>query len=182
MSDELQRELPHLLPRLWRFALRLAREPHDAQDLVQRTCLRALERRSQWQPGSALLSWLFAIEHSIWLNELRTPQRRRTASLDAEDPWLETSQADGTYGSSPEVRVHYAQVVRAVEALPEAQRVVMLLVAVEGMSYREVADILAVPIGTVMSRLARARVAVGRQFLDRPADENSFEERQHDCR
>jgi RNA polymerase sigma-70 factor (ECF subfamily) len=129
-----------------------------------------------------LLSWLFAIEHSIWLNELRTPQRRRTASLDAEDPWLETSQADGRYGSSPEVRVHYAQVVRAVEALPEAQRVVMLLVAVEGMSYREVADILAVPIGTVMSRLARARVAVGRQFLDRPADENSFEERQHDCR
>jgi RNA polymerase sigma-70 factor (ECF subfamily) len=182
MSDLLQRELPHLLPRLWRFALRLAREPHDAQDLVQRTCLRALERRAQWQPGSALLSWLFAIEHSIWLNELRTPQRRRTASLDAEDPWIEARAADVTNASNPELLMHYAQVVRAVEALPEAQRVVMLLVAVEGMSYREAADILAVPIGTVMSRLARARLAVGRQFLDRPAGEDSRKERHHDRR
>jgi RNA polymerase sigma-70 factor (ECF subfamily) len=182
MNDPLQRELPHLLPRLWRFALRLAREPHDAQDLVQRTCLRALERRAQWQPGSALLSWLFAIEHSIWLNELRTPQRRRTASLDAQDPWIQARAADATSAGNPELLLHYAQVVRAVEALPEAQRVVMLLVAVEGMSYREAADILAVPIGTVMSRLARARLAVGRQFLDRPADEDSHKERHHDRR
>jgi RNA polymerase sigma-70 factor, ECF subfamily len=172
MSDDVQRELPHLLPRLWRFALRLAREPHDAQDLVQRTCLRALERRAQWQPGSALLSWLFAIEHSIWVNELRTPQRRKTASLDTEDPWLE-ARAEAPASANPELQLHYAQVVRAVEALPEAQRVVMMLVAVEGMSYREAAEILAVPIGTVMSRLARARLAVGQQFLDRPAAHTS---------
>ena len=74
MNDELQHLLPTLLPRLWRFALRLARDPHDAEDLVQRTCVRALERRQQWQAGTAMLSWLFAIEHSIRLNELRSAE------------------------------------------------------------------------------------------------------------
>ena len=178
MNDEVQRELPNHLPRLWRFALRLAREPHDAEDLVQRTCVRALERRAQWQAGTALLSWLFAIEHSIWLNELRTPQRRRTASLEAEVPWSEL-MAEPTGAGNPELRLHYTQVVRAVESLPEAQRVVMLLVAVEGMSYREAADILALPIGTVMSRLSRARIAVGQKFLERPSGRETDKERHH---
>ena len=181
MNDELQRELPHHLPRLWRFALRLARETHDAEDLVQRTCVRALERRAQWQAGSALLSWLFAIEHSIWLNELRTPQRRRTASLESEGPWSELI-AEPTGAGNPVLRLHYTQVVKAVESLAEAQRVVMVLVAVEGMSYRETAEILAVPIGTVMSRLARARLAVGQKFLDRPSGREDDKERHHDRR
>jgi RNA polymerase sigma-70 factor, ECF subfamily len=180
-NDTLQRELPHLLPRLWRFALRLARDTHDAEDLVQRTCVRALERRAQWQPGTALLSWLFAIEHSVWINELRTAQRRRTGSLDAGgfddgdaiDLLHDVDSAAGTLGvpapssaGNPETLMHYRQVVQAVEALPEAQRVVMLLVAVEGLSYREAAEVLAVPIGTVMSRLARARATVGQRFMD----------------
>ena len=164
MDDQLQRELPHLLPRLWRFAWRLARSTADAEDLVQRTCLRALERRAQWQPGTALLSWLFTIEHSIWLNELRSAQRRRTGSLDAE-PALDEVAEWVSPTASPELGLHYRQVVAAVEALPEAQRVVMLLVAVEGLSYREAADVLDIPIGTVMSRLARARATVGQRFL-----------------
>ena len=166
MNDELQHLLPTLLPRLWRFALRLARDPHDAEDLVQRTCVRALERRQQWQAGTAMLSWLFAIEHSIWLNELRSAQRRRTGSLDGEAADTECSIA-ASYGN-PELGLHYRQVVGAVEALPEAQRVVMLLVAVEGLSYRDTAAVLDVPIGTVMSRLARARATVGRHFADAP--------------
>ena len=164
MDDQLQRELPQLLPRLWRFALRLARNTADAEDLVQRTCLRALERRAQWQPGSALLSWLFTIEHSIWLNELRSAQRRRTGSLDTE-PTLGDADLLVSPTGSPEQGLHYRQVVQAVEALPEAQRVVMLLVAVEGLSYREAADVLDIPIGTVMSRLARARATLGQHFL-----------------
>jgi RNA polymerase sigma-70 factor, ECF subfamily len=160
MSDPLQHELPHLLPRLWRFALRLTRNANDAEDLVQRTCMRAIERRRQWQPGTALLSWLFAIENSIWMNDLRSAQRRRTSSLELEDPWNE--QVDPAAG--PEMRLHYAQVIQAVDSLPQAQRLVLTLVAIEGMSYREAAEILEIPIGTVMSRLARARIAVGERF------------------
>lgn len=183
MEDELQTQLPLLLPRLWRFALRLTRNPHDAEDLVQRSCVRALERRAQWQPGTVLLSWLFAVEHSIWLNELRSAQRRRTGSLDGEAP-AEDDAGLASPDGNPEHNLHYRQVVMAVEALPEAQRVVMLLVAVEGFSYREAADVLAVPIGTVMSRLARARATVGQRFLagDAASNPNSTEEHRHDRR
>jgi RNA polymerase sigma-70 factor, ECF subfamily len=163
IEDPLQRELPQLLPRLWRFALRLTRNTSDAEDLVQRCCVRALERRLQWRPGSAMLSWLFSIMHSIWLNELRSAQRRREASLDSGDAFALEDVAASS--GDPEQGLWYRQVMVAVEQLPEAQRLVMLLVAVEGMSYREAADVLAVPIGTVMSRLSRARLTIGERFL-----------------
>jgi RNA polymerase sigma-70 factor, ECF subfamily len=163
MQDTLQRELPGLLPRLWRFGLRLTRNRQDAEDLVQRSCLRALERRHQWQPGSALLSWVFAIMHSIWLNELRSVQRRREGSFDGPADYEDPIDPPSRHGD-PEQQLMYRQVVLAVEALPEAQRVVMLLVAVEGLSYREAAEVLDVPIGTVMSRLSRARLSVGERF------------------
>jgi RNA polymerase sigma-70 factor (ECF subfamily) len=166
MNDDIQEQLPLLLPRLWRFAWRLTRDIHDAQDLVQRCCLRALERRAQWQPGTSMLSWLFAIEHSIWINELRRPQRLRTESLDrvdAEGATFADLHRDAM-ASDPLQQAHYRQVVACVEALPEAQRTVMLLVAVEGFSYREAAEVIGVPIGTVMSRLARARLRIGQSF------------------
>ena len=111
----------------------------------------------------------------------RKSQRRRTASLESEGPWSELI-AEPTGAGNPVLRLHYTQVVKAVESLPEAQRVVMVLVAVEGMSYRETAEILAVPIGTVMSRLARARLAVGQKFLDRPSGREDDKERHHDRR
>ena len=79
--DELSTALPALLPRLWRFALRLAGDRHDAEDLVQRACIRALERRHQLQPGTATLSWMFSIVHSVWLNEVRARQIRNNAGL-----------------------------------------------------------------------------------------------------
>jgi RNA polymerase sigma-70 factor, ECF subfamily len=162
MNDALQSELPRLLPRLWRFALRLTRNPADAEDLVQRTCVRALERRAQWQPGSVLLSWLFAIMQSIWLNQLRSVQRRREGSI-SDDDFADVEFAAST--GDPEHLLLCRQVFEAVESLPEAQRDVMLLVAVEGFGYQEAADILEVPIGTVMSRLARARLTVGERFI-----------------
>ena len=168
VEDQLQRELPQLLPRLWRFALRLTRNRADAEDLTQRCCLRALERRSQWQPGTALLSWLFAIMHSIWLNELRSAQRRREFSVDWEDD-MGDFESRMEAGNDPEHTMMCRQIVEAVHELPEAQRLVMVLIAAEGLSYRETAQVLDVPIGTVMSRLARARLAVGQRFLSQSA-------------
>jgi RNA polymerase sigma-70 factor, ECF subfamily len=162
MNNELQRELPQLVPRLWRFSLRLTRHQADAEDLVQRTYVRALERGHQWQAGSSLVSWLFAIMHSIWMNELRSAQRRREGNLSGDETFDDV--VDDRPSADPEYQLLCKQVVQSVQGLPEAQRVVMMLVAVEGLTYQEVADVLDVPIGTVMSRLSRARVTIGQRF------------------
>jgi len=159
---------PHLttlLPKLWRFAVRLTRHHEDAQDLVQRTCVRALERQHQWRADTNPLSWLYAILHSIWLNELNSRRLRRVDSLTRDDGEEEIDVVDDA-AADPETSLFYRQVVAAVDALPEAQRVVMLLVAVEGLSYREASDVLEVPIGTVMSRLSRARLTIGGRFAN----------------
>ena len=161
-QNGLSTELPALLPRLWRFALRLAGNRHDAEDLVQRACVRALERRHQLQPGTSTLSWLFSIVHSVWLNEVRARQIRSHGSLQWSEEFADTV-ADPA-AENPEMSVLYQQIIAAVERLPDAQRAVMLLVAVEGLSYREAATVLDVPIGTVMSRLARARLTIGASF------------------
>jgi RNA polymerase sigma-70 factor, ECF subfamily len=158
-TDELAQALPRLLPRLWRFALRLTGDQHDAEDLVQRACLRALEREHQLRPGTSALSWLFSIAHSVWLNEVRARKIRSHRSIQWSEELAETV-ADPC-SPDPDTSVLYEQIVSAVARLPDAQRVVLLLVAVEGMSYREAASVLGVPIGTVMSRLARARLTVG---------------------
>jgi RNA polymerase sigma-70 factor (ECF subfamily) len=162
-------ELPTLLPRLWRFALRLAGDPHDAEDLVQRACVRALERQHQLQPGTSTLSWLFSIVHSVWLNEVRAQQTRRRGSIQWSDELADTVADDKAL--DPETYALQRQVISAVEGLPDAQRAVMLLVAVEGFSYREAATALDVPIGTVMSRLARARQTIGELFAPQPPGE-----------
>ena len=174
LNDELQRELPHMLPRLWLFALRLTRDETDAKDLVQRCCLRALEKRAQWQPGTALLSWLFRVLHSIWINELRSIQRRREGNLGGDGSFDDLP--DQSQSGDPERQLQLRQIVEAVQALPEVQRVVMVLVEVEGFSYRETAEVLDIPIGTVMSRLARARISIGQRFLGNPADTLSFKQ------
>jgi RNA polymerase sigma-70 factor (ECF subfamily) len=161
-QDGLSADLPLLLPRLWRFALRLAGDRHDAEDLVQHACVRALERRHQLQPGTSTLSWMFSIVHSVWLNELRARQIRGRGSMQWSEELVETVAAPAP--CNPEMYVHRQQIISAVERLPDAQRTVMLLVAVEGLSYREAATVLDVPIGTVMSRLARARLTIGESF------------------
>ncbi len=151
-----------MLPRLWVFALRISGDRHDAEDLVQRACLRALERAHQLQPDTAALNWMFSIVHSSWIDELRARSVRKRSSMEWDDDFLE-NVADPV-GKGPETQLMHGQIISAVERLPEAQRVVMLLVAVEGLSYQEAADVLEVPIGTVMSRLSRARQAVGALF------------------
>ncbi len=160
-SCELALSLPTVLPHLWRFALRLTGNKHDAEDLVQRACIRALERRHQLQSGSSTRSWMFAIVHTVWLNEIRARQVRNHASL--QEGRLVATLVDSSR-ADPETNALHQQVIAAFEALPEAQRAVMLLVAVEGLSYREAAQVLDVPVGTVMSRLSRARLTIGEAF------------------
>jgi RNA polymerase sigma-70 factor, ECF subfamily len=152
-------QLPDLLPRLWAFALRIAGNRHDAEDLVQHTCVRALERQHQLKSDTSPLSWVFAIAHSIWLNEVRARGIRGRTNVAWDDALLEVV-ADPS-ARTPEKDVMNRQIIAAVARLPETQRSTLLLVAVEGLTYHEAAVALDVPIGTVMSRLARARRSIG---------------------
>jgi RNA polymerase sigma-70 factor (ECF subfamily) len=155
-------QLPELLPRLWAFALRITGNQHDAEDLVQRSCVRALERADQWQPDTSALSWMFSIIHSTWINELRSRSIRSRSSMQWDDDLVEMI-ADPNM-ATPEQNALHGQIVSAVGDLPEAQRVVMILVGAEGYSYAEAAEVLKIPVGTVMSRLSRARSAIGALF------------------
>jgi RNA polymerase sigma-70 factor (ECF subfamily) len=140
------------LRRLWRYGVVLSGSRDTADDLVQATCLRAIERADQFQPGTHLDRWLMTILHSIWLNDVRAARYRRGAGLvDAESALV----FDGA--GAMEANISALQVLKAVQSLPEAQRETVFLVYVEGFSYREAATLLDVPIGTVMSRLAAAR-------------------------
>ncbi|WP_438826732.1 RNA polymerase sigma factor [Pseudomonas koreensis] len=141
------------MARLWRYGLLLSRNKHVAEDLVQATCVRALERANQYVAGTRMDRWLLSILHSIWLNEVRARRVRQGQGVSDADGQL---AFDGEYAAQTHVMA--AQVIRRVDALPEAQRETVYLAYVEGLSYREVADILQVPIGTVMSRLATARL------------------------
>jgi len=163
--DVIVTELPALLPRLWRYGLILSRDPVAAEDLVQATALRALEHSSQFVAGTRLDRWLFSILRSIWLNQLRA-QRIRTGHglVDAEDALV----SDGA--EQIETNILAGQVLRQAMGLPEAQRETLLLVYVEGFTYQEAANVLDVPIGTVMSRLAAVRLKLG--GLEAPAAKN----------
>ena len=151
-NEEVRRGLRLHLAALWRYGLVLSRSRDTAEDLVQATCLRALERQAQFQPGTRLDRWLFSILHSIWINEVRARSVRTGAGhLDAEIALV----VDG--GREIETNILAAQMLMAIDRLPEAQRETVLLVYAEGFSYREAAEFLDVPIGTIMSRLATAR-------------------------
>lgn len=145
------------LPRLRRYARALVGDRAAADDLVQDTLERALTRFSQWRDGSSLRSWLFAIMHNLLVDQVRRP-KLNLASFDDEVHALSirATQSD---------RMELMDLAAALQALPDGQRAVLLLVALEGMSYAEVADSLDIPVGTVMSRLARGRERL-RQLLD----------------
>jgi RNA polymerase sigma-70 factor, ECF subfamily len=154
-QDEVRLGLPAHLARLWRYGLALSRSREAAEDLVQATCLRALERAEQFQPGTRLDRWLFAILRSVWLNDARARRvRLGQGQVDAETALV----VDGEH--EIETNISAAEVLRNLGGLPEAQREAVLLVYVEGYTYREAADLLDAPIGTIMSRLAAARLAL----------------------
>ena len=170
-GDDISDGLKNELSALWRFALKLTASEDDAAELVQRTCLKALEQRASYSANGKLRSWLFRIEHRIWLNELRHRQVRRHSSLAAlQDSELDAGGADARLIDNirvdhPEGSVLFHQIINVVNSLPEAQRIVMLLINVEGFTYAEAAEILDIPIGTIMSRLSRARLTIGSQLL-----------------
>ncbi|KWV40776.1 MULTISPECIES: RNA polymerase sigma factor [Rhizobium] len=143
------------LLRLWRYGLVLSHRRDVADDLVQQTCVRALERVEQFETGTRLDRWLFSILHSIWLNEIRS-QRVRLGQgfVDADEALVVDGARDA------ETHLMANQVLRLVNALPDAQRAAVFLAYVEGLSYKEVASVLDIPIGTVMSRLAAARAKI----------------------
>ncbi len=147
--------LVQLQPRLRRFGISLAGNLDGADDLVQDACARALDRMDQFTPGTRLDSWMFSIMHSIWKNRLRANAvRAGTGSVDTAD------LVDERSAQAAEARTELTLLDRLILALPEDQRVALMLVSVEGRSYQEAADHLGVPIGTVMSRLSRARGAL----------------------
>lgn len=155
--EEVRAALVEHLARLWRYGLILTGRRDEAEDLVQATCVRALERGNQFQSGTRLDRWLFSILRSIWLNELRAQRvRRGKGTVDAETALV----LDGASQTEATVLAH--QVLKEVQELPDTQRETVFLVYVEGLAYREAAAILGIPIGTVMSRLAAARVTLAK--------------------
>ncbi|MGD9536541.1 MAG: RNA polymerase sigma factor [Alphaproteobacteria bacterium] len=144
-----------LLPRLRRFARGLTGNASDADDLVQAACVKALCNADGWTNGTRLDSWLYRIVHTAWLDELRRRRHRVSANLDEAE-----EEAGGDVVAHVEARLRLEEVERLMADLPVEQRAVLLLVCVEGLGYREAASVLGVPVGTVMSRLARARAAL----------------------
>ena len=155
--QEVRAGLEANLARLWRYGLVLSGARDVAEDLVQATCVRAIERADQFQSGTNVGNWLFAILRSIWLNEVRSRRVREGGGF------VDASEALTFDGARAiETNIFAAEVLREVGRLPEGQREVILLVYVEGRSYGEAAELLSIPIGTVMSRLAAARLALAK--------------------
>lgn len=142
-----------LLPRLRRFARALTRHAADADDLVQLAIERALTRRQQWKPDSSLTNWLLGILRNAWIDELRS--RRRWRSVIATE---DEAVAVGDSGTNQSIELWSIQ--EALGRLPDEQRLAVALVLVEGLSYKEAAEVMDVPIGTLTSRLNRGRAAL----------------------
>lgn len=157
---------------LYKTALRLARKPEDAEDLVQETYFKAYRHYASFQPGTNLKAWLFKILKNTFINEYR---RRKQLPGQVDFAEFEETfesaliQVEGAQARSPEEEIldssWDAEVRQALVALPHNYKVVVLLVDIEGYSYKEVADILAIPVGTVMSRLYRGRRLLERSLL-----------------
>jgi RNA polymerase sigma-70 factor (ECF subfamily) len=166
-TDLPQPELVAAIPRLRRYARVLTRSPARADDLVQETLVRAWDKRRLWQAGSDLRAWLFTIMHNVYVNQCARARRETgTISLDAENEHGAVWQV-AQHGNQLE-RIELRQVVEQMDRLPAEQREVLLLAAVEELRYEEIAAALAIPLGTVMSRLSRARDKLRRMAAEPP--------------
>lgn len=147
----MNQQIEEYIPRLRRYARALTRDRTRADDLVQDTLERAWGRLHLWRRGSDLRAWLFSVMHNVFVNQLRQ-QQRAGILLTLDDEALHAparaTQEDG---------LAMRDLVAAIARLPEEYREVLLLVGLEQMRYEEVAQVLAIPIGTVMSRLSRGR-------------------------
>jgi RNA polymerase sigma-70 factor (ECF subfamily) len=155
-SPPFEDQLAALLPRLRRFAHALSRNPADADDLTQAAIERALKSKAQWQPGTRLDSWCYRIARNLWIDTARA--RSRKGKLEAPPEEAER------VGEDPREAIHASldlkRMMVAMERLPDEQREVVALILIEGFGYREAAEMLDLPIGTVSSRLVRGRTAL----------------------
>lgn len=142
------------LPALRRYGMVLTRDPADAEELVHETLVRALERRGSFRHGRPLRPWLLSILHNLFIDGTRRRRVEREALADA-------AILGPSHQNAPqEQRVRLNQLLDRFLALPDEQRAAMHLVSIEGLSYAEAASALAIPVGTLMSRLGRARAAL----------------------
>jgi RNA polymerase sigma-70 factor (ECF subfamily) len=151
--DQVRPWIIALLPRLRRFARTIARNPDDADDLVQLSVERALQRYRQWRPESKFESWMFGIVRNAWIDEVRARQRRNRVLAPEEE-------GERVGGGIGEGQADILSVHQAMAEFPEEQRMAIALVLIEGLSYKEAAEALDIPIGTLTSRLARGREAL----------------------
>lgn len=152
MSVDIRPAMVALLPRLRAFARALARSSEAADDLVQSTCEKALQAGDSWSPGTRLDSWMYKIMQNQWIDT----RRRERPQSPLDDPRTALVASDDGPRIA-EARLTLADAAEVIAGMPEDQRAVLVLVCVEGLSYREAGDVLEIPIGTVMSRLSRAR-------------------------
>lgn len=160
-------EMIQLLPRLRAFGRSLTGAQDQADDLVQQTVEKALRHSASFVPGTRLDSWMFRIMRNSWIDGHRA--RRPTVALEDLETTAPLTGEDGR--TVTESRIYLAQVRRVMDTLPQDQRSVLMLVCVEGLSYREVAQALGIPEGTVMSRLSRGRLALA-AALETPAQDD----------
>ena len=175
-SESFRQASLEYLDALYGFAMTLTRNQAEAEDLVQETYLRAVRAFGQLMPDSNLKSWLFVIMRNIWLNQLRQSHSRpNLVGLDAEDEgrieWLD-GIADDPHAAL-ERKLKREEIRAAIESLPRLYGEIILLRVIEGFSYQQIAKILQCPVGTVMSRLGRARLKLRsllHQWRPEPAD------------
>ncbi len=146
-------ELVRFLPRMRRFAVTLTRNTNDADDLVQETCEKAITKAHMRPPQAGFESWVYTMMRNMWIDELRKRKVRLGKGV------IDFAEQDElNVGPGAEDSIYISQIKEMIQSMPEGLSSVFLLVNVEGHSYREAADILGIPIGTVMSRLSTARL------------------------
>ena len=156
MANDIRDRMVELLPRLRRFAYTLTGNMDKADDLVQEACARALANADQWQAGTRLDSWMYRIAQNLWFDRMRaTKVRGEVVDVDTAIDLVGSDGRDVT-----ESRLTLQVVSKSISQLPADQQMVIAHVCIDGLSYKEAAEALGIPIGTVMSRLARARQAL----------------------
>ena len=165
-----------LFDALYNFARWLAHDSDDAEDLVQETYLKALRSFASFQSGTNFRAWIFRILRNTFLSSRSTLERRTTVAMDSEEDGPELAVDTETPETILMNRFNSQLVRRAIGDLPVHYRETLLLCEVEEMSYQEIAEILSIPIGTVMSRLARARKAIRQSLSSRPRRPNAEDE------